>query len=453
MPLLQWHGFRPAGQSALGGSMRLVPASTLTHASSYRSEESARAQPKPFRLMDLPGELRDIIYGFVVTRNHPICPHRLLREQEGQEGSDYQFHDIQLPYPGRKPTDPITRSTLNLAATSRQVQSEIGEMFYEKNTFDFSHNMRDLVPFIDCLDARGKAGLLHKIIFSLPTADPRELYAHWPEADEYPQEFWLERPGFEFSGALFRLSMLESNVILRPGRWVSHASLVTLQVSGVDLSVPNQHHLEWLTPWLWPDRLVVKILSDAEGRKVDDPATEKETETGRDRDAEMTETNRDLDADFTETSQDQDAEETETGPNVGGYSSNNLTYDNRVTVTWPFQEAQAATEVFEHTTMGDGDWEAFWQHPLPDAVVLPTADGQSSIAFVRAPIGLQDIEADIQRRVCEPYGHLDPWRCACGFRMEEEPIPAEMPWELLQSRVPTQEAAGFLMERFRSFNV
>lgn len=66
--------------------MRLVPASTLTHASSYRSEESARAQPKPFRLMDLPGELRDIIYGFVVTRNHPICPHRLLREQEGQEG-------------------------------------------------------------------------------------------------------------------------------------------------------------------------------------------------------------------------------------------------------------------------------------------------------------------------------------------------------------------------------
>lgn len=353
--------------------MRLVPASTLTHASSHRSEETAPAQLKPFRLMDLPPELRDIIYGFAVTRNYPICPHRLLRGQEGEGWSDYQFYDIQLPYPGRQPAHPITRSTLNLAATSRQVQSEIGNRFYEKNTFDFSHNMKDFVPFIDRLEAHGKAQLVQRIVFSLPTADPKESYAHWPEADEYPLEFWRERPGFEFSGALFKLSMLESNIVLRPGRRVSHASLITLQVSGIDLSVPNQRHLEWLTHWLWPDGLVVKLLSDASGRKVrtqelpylkvewnrnlqvNYPAAKKETEnkteTGRDRDAEMTETNRDLDANFTETYQDQDAEMTETDPNFGGYSPNNLIYGNWVTMTWPLQEAQAATEGFERMSL------------------------------------------------------------------------------------------------------
>lgn len=96
--------------------------------------------------------------------------------QNWQAWSDYQFYDTQLPYPGRKPTHSITRSTFNLAATSRQIQSEIGDRFYEKNTFDFNHNMKDLVPFIECLEARGKVQSLQRIVFSFPTADPRVSY-------------------------------------------------------------------------------------------------------------------------------------------------------------------------------------------------------------------------------------------------------------------------------------
>lgn len=230
--LTWWHHCNKNESSCLQDSCHALDMSTRSASHSANTETYQEADTRPFRLLDLPFELRIRIYEYVFWFPAPIRPRRFYPSlievtkhardsinvfsartrlfcnrapyENGADHEDEAGDIVQFLKCGSRSMDGV----FNITLVSRQLHSEALSAFYAVNIFDFGSVHGPMLDFFEALRARGRLGLLRRVRFWIPTMEPEE-------GEFYDADYHLQ----ECLALLVRARQLDSDDLLAMLRW------------------------------------------------------------------------------------------------------------------------------------------------------------------------------------------------------------------------------------------
>jgi hypothetical protein len=154
--LLDDYGLSKLFDEKLGSELepKDEPEGVIASRTKWPTRSLADTYPTTFhKFAELPPELQDRIYGFVLVTDKPIAPKLCTHS-----GDKIQFHDE------NQAAHDAIYNRLAITRVSRAVRSASLLVFYAQNTFDFC---ADLVTYLNHLAFMGRFHMVHRITFPL----------------------------------------------------------------------------------------------------------------------------------------------------------------------------------------------------------------------------------------------------------------------------------------------
>ena len=221
------------------------------------SSSHSKAPAKTFRFLDLPRELRDNIYSYMVVRG-TITSKAVAEKNYYTFGKAYNTNR-RVHYDAT----PCCFPYLNIFRTSHQVYAEAMQIFYEGNTFDYSNgDCTQIIHTLQRWPAGGLASLRRIVLCVIEVIDEDNMNA--TKAQDYDLEDFDQLCTFLARECNLKFLEVSRDLLSREGRRGSVTGGRGINEKDADMDRVNleNHQTKWTEITLGMRKYIFRIRCD-----------------------------------------------------------------------------------------------------------------------------------------------------------------------------------------------